>query len=245
MTRNEDNRNHAIAHTKEMNERFKDNIKSSIENSIIYGGSGKTPRKNISTVKHSMVLLNIDSTEAVLSHPGATMLNFASYKHPGGGFIKGTWAQEEAICHDSNLYNILSHFNSFYVENEKSMNSSLYTDRAIFTPNVIFERNNKTVECNVITCAAPNWNIAINYDVTPQENEEALKQRIDFVISIAEENNCDTIILGAWGCGVFGQNPKVVAKLFKERLTISSIRLAIFAIPGHNTNYESFYEIFV
>lgn len=245
--RRDDNRERAAAHVKEMENLFGEQIKRSSENSVIYGGSGKTPQKvaDPSKLKAAQTLvLNVDSTEAVLQYPKAALLNFASYRHAGGGFITGAWAQEEAICHDSTLYNVLCQFENFYAENEHSLNRSLYTDRAIFSPGIVFSRGGKQSECAVITCAAPNFSAAKGRGVTTSENEAALRQRADFVISIAEEQSCDTIILGAWGCGVFGQDPAVMARLFKERLTATTIGRAVFAIPGQNNNYTSFKETF-
>lgn len=245
MTRRDDLRTRAEAHFKEMESRFGSEIKFSINNSIIYGGSGKAPKKSTDiSGTPEMLVLNVDSTEAVLRYPGAALLNFASYRHAGGGFVTGAWAQEEAICHDSTLYNVLCKFESFYAENEKKLNNSLYTDRAIFSPKIVFERGGKSSECGVITCAAPNFGAAKGRGVTAGQNEAALKQRADFVISIAEENGCDTVVLGAWGCGVFGQDPRLVARLFRERLSASTIKRAVFAIPGNNNNYTSFKETF-
>lgn len=242
MDRREQNKQHAVAHEKEMDERYGEKIKSSVKGSVIYGGTGKTPR-SVSGQGAEIIVLNTDSTEAVLQNAGAALLNFASYRKAGGGFITGAWAQEEAICHDSTLYNVLREFGGFYAENEKTLNRSLYTDRAIFSPGIIFERDDRAAECAVITCAAPNFSAARGRGVTQGENEAALAKRVDFVISIAEEQGCETAVLGAWGCGVFGQDPKVVARLFKERLAAGAIKRAVFAIPGQNNNYTSFKDI--
>ena len=38
---------------------------------------------------------------------------------------------------------------------------------------------------------------------------------------MAKENQVDLLILGAYGCGVFGQNVKEVAEIFKEYLDTS------------------------
>ncbi|MCH5209312.1 MAG: TIGR02452 family protein [Oscillospiraceae bacterium] len=244
MPRRDDLRERAAAHIKEMESRYGTEIDYSVKNSVIYGGSGKTPQRSDGSGTPEFTVLNIDSTEAVLKYPKAALLNFASYRHAGGGFVTGAWAQEEAICHDSTLYNVLSKFGSFYTENEHTLNRSLYTDRAIFSPKVIFERKGKSAECAVITCASPNLSAARSHGVTEKENEAAVKQRVDFVISIAEENGCDTVILGAWGCGVFGQDPKLMARAFRERLKTSPIKRAIFAIPGQNANYTGFKETF-
>lgn len=244
MSRRDELKERAAAHIKEMESRYGDEIKYSIDNSIIYGGSGKTPKKAEVSAAPEFIVLNVDSTEAVLKYPKAALLNFASYRHAGGGFATGAWAQEEAICHDSTLYNVLCKFEKFYAENEHTLNRSLYTDRAIFSPKIIFERRGNSAECDVITCAAPNFGAAKGRGVTEKENEAAVRQRVDFVISIAGENGCDTVILGAWGCGVFGQDPKLIARAFRERLNASSIKRAVFAIPGNNPNYTGFKEVF-
>ncbi|MDE6732916.1 MAG: TIGR02452 family protein [Oscillospiraceae bacterium] len=245
MDRREQNRERAVAHVKKMDERYGAEIGSSVKGSVIYGGTGKAPKAISEDSSTEIIVLNVDSTEAVLRYPGAALLNFASYRHTGGGFITGAWAQEEAICHDSTLYNVLREFGSFYAENEKTLNRSLYTDRAIFSPGIIFERDGKAAECSVITCAAPNFSAARGRGVTQGENETALAKRVDFVISIAEEQACETAILGAWGCGVFRQDPRVVARMFKERLKSSAIKRAVFAIPGQNNNYTGFKELLV
>lgn len=243
MNKRDDNKTRAVAHVKEMDERYGAEIESSVKGSVIYGGTGKAPKAVSEGTGTEIIVLNVDSTEAVLQNAGAALLNFASYRHTGGGFITGAWAQEEAICHDSTLYNVLREFGEFYAENEKTLNRSLYTDRAIFSPRIIFERDGEAAECSVITCAAPNFSAARGRGVTQSENEKSLEKRVDFVISIAEEQGCEAVVLGAWGCGVFGQDPRTVARLFKERLKQSAIKRAVFAIPGQNNNYTSFRDI--
>lgn len=240
MSKRDDNITRAEAHIAEMDKRFGEKIRYSIENSVFYGGSGKHPAGGANGSGAECVVINVDSTAAVLKYPRAVLLNFASYRHAGGGFVTGAWAQEEAICHDSTLYNVLCRFENFYAENEKSLNRSLYTDRAIYSPRIVFERAGASAECGVITCAAPNYGSAKLKGVTRAENRAALASRIDFVISIAEEQGYDTAVLGAWGCGVFGQDPAEVAELFGARLEKSTLRLAVFAIPGQNRNYTEF-----
>ena len=100
-------------------------------------------------------------------------------------------------------------------------------------------------DVNVITCAAPNKSTAQKYqNVSDEENTEVLRSRIKFVLDIAKDNDVDTLILGAYGCGVFGQEAKEVAGIFKEYLCTTHARCfekVVFAIPsGRIGNLEAF-----
>lgn len=176
-------------------------------------------------------------------------LNFASFKHPGGMFLNGSRAQEEALCHESNLYNILINFeHSYYAQNKQLyLNNSLYKDRSIYTPGVLFQREDYAVFCDIITCAAPNKKAAMKYKgVTEEEANNALISRIHHVLNIAYLNKVDTLILGAFGCGVFGNDPYKAATIFRTFLQmpfINCFKQVIFAIPA-GTNYEAFATIF-
>ena len=70
-----------------------------------------------------------------------------------------------------------------------------------------------------------------------------MADRVKFVRDIAEKEGCDVLILGAFGCGVFAQNPKEVASLFKEAFSKSDIKKIVYAIPG-GENLRAFAEVF-
>lgn len=177
------------------------------------------------------------------------ILNFASYKNPGGMFLKGSTAQEEALCHESTLYNVLIKFNDTYYKSNREnskITGDLYSNRGIFSPDIVFFHDNGNytyTRANVITVASPNYrNKAI---INKNENTKALDSRIKFVLDIAEDNNLETLILGAFGCGVFKQNPNEVANIFKYYLLSGkyNFKNIIFAIPYGN-NYKEFSKVF-
>lgn len=94
--------------------------------------------------------------------------------------------QEEALCHESNLYPILLAFDdTYYAWNRQRLNRALYLDRAIYTPDVVFEKD----------------------DVPLSLNNRIMEERI------AEVKGVENLIAGAWGCGVFMQDPSTVATL--------------------------------
>lgn len=232
----------ALEHTEEMDSKYPEEIKDCIANSIIYGGPDKKPIRSTELKEPKFFFVNLDSVSAIgITRKKTAVLNFASYKHPGGRFLGGSKAQEETLCHSSYLYNILRAFPAYYEWNSSHNNNALYRNRAIYTPNVRFDNQ----FCDVITCAAPNLAPAIKYKTAAlEENDKHLEDRIKFVRDVAEDMGVETIILGAFGCGVFRQNPTKVANLIKEVFAETSISNIIIAVPGDDKNFEAFKEVY-
>jgi uncharacterized protein (TIGR02452 family) len=159
------------------------------------------------------------------------VLNFASNSRPGGHYIDGAVAQEEALCRASSLYSCLKKHESQYKQN--SNNNGMYTHWAIYTPDVPFfrdARNNvlkQAIPISVISSPAPNRRFT---RVRDEEVDDIFRTRINGVLKLAREKNHSTIVLGAWGCGAFGNDPKVVAQLFKACLEEYPVKNVIFAI---------------
>ena len=187
------------------------------------------------------------------------VLNFASYKEPGGRFLDGSSAQEESLCHQSTLYEALLKEINFYSWNNQHKNRSLYKNRAIYSRDIrFFDKDflpaNTTpadalahsVLADVITCAAPNKYAAQKYcHVSDAENSQVLYNRIEFLMNLARFKETDILVLGAYGCGVFGQDPIEVASTFKNLLPLSGCQKVIFAIPdASGTNYQAFADAF-
>lgn len=249
----------ARIHTENMEQEYGDIIKKSVRDTIQYSPEFKY-KDNAERVNTEIILDGIDSVSAIFKYntvkPGGKMavLNFSSYKNPGGMFLNGSKAQEECLCHESFLYNVLKEFQDFYEWNGQHKNKALYLNRALYSPNIMFIRNgNKRTNeeifktCDVITCAAPNKSAAQKYqNVSDTDNFTVLEHRIDFVLDIARENKVDTLILGAYGCGVFGQSAIEVASLFKGYIdTHKCFEKVVFAIPvGRDRNLENFQKVF-
>lgn len=243
----------AFQHTARMEKEFPGAIESCVKASKIYTETHQFSTE-ISMVRHQVPTIVLDSSSvgaAFTVGGNPTILNFASFKNPGGKFLNGSMAQEESLCHSSFLYNVLREFDTtYYRYNRQNVNRSMYLNRAIYTPNVAFFNGVALMKtCNVITCAAPNAGAGYKYyGVTTQENSEYLQSRCKFVLDIAKDNNIDILILGAFGCGVFQQNPREVATIFKTLLEsgVYSFSQVIFAIPnkGHGKeNYNAFFNI--
>lgn len=151
-------------------------------------------------------------------------LNFASAKNPGGGFLNGSQAQEESLARATALYPCLLTQRAYYDANRHSP-SALYTDHMIYSPQVPVFRNDddelveEPWEVSILTAPAPNAGaIAKNHPDRADEIESTFRRRIEQLLSIAAVNEQSALVLGAWGCGVFRNDPAMVASLFAEFL---------------------------
>lgn len=151
-------------------------------------------------------------------------LNFASAKNPGGGFLNGAQAQEEALARSSGLYPALL-ANPAYYERNRARRSALYLDLLQVAPGVPFFRDDEggwlenPYRATVITAPAPNagaveQNEPESLGVLP----EVLARRAELVLRLAASEGIRHLVLGAWGCGVFRNDPRLVAQTFARLL---------------------------
>lgn len=243
----------AIKHTKDMEEQFHDRIAYSRENTKLYHVDWKYLPTTRSQHIPSLEVVNTDSVSAIFRYAESgkktAVLNLANYKKAGGMFIQGSRSkEEECLCHDSYLYNVLTVFPEYYEWNRQHTNRSLYLNRALYSPDVYFFQDGNKVLCDVITCAAPNRETALKYHrVSNEENLDAVTSRIHFILEIAETQKVDTLILGAFGADVLGQKGMEVAKIFRDILRKNgwSFQKVIFAIPDYRRygNYTKFRKV--
>lgn len=162
-------------------------------------------------------------------------LNFASATHPGGGFLNGARAQEEYLARSSALYACLKDHPMY--EFHRQRRDALYTSYMLYSPAVPVFRSDDGIlleepyTVGVITAAAPNASY-LSSDRQP-EIEQAFWERIAKVLWIGLQHGHDAIVLGAWGCGAFGNDGRMVSRLFHEALAQGfhgAYRQVIFAI---------------
>jgi len=203
-----------------------------------------TTSANIKVVQKTTVEAIIQNKKKIYG-----VLNFASAKNPGGGVLKGTVAQEEALARVSSLYPMIKQCTQFYTPTQ----APYYTDKIIYTKPVYVFKNDygndiDPIECEVITCAAPNYNMYSLFDdphrggqINMEEHKKIMTRRFTKVLKSAIANNQRNLILGAWGCGVFKNPPEINAQIFREVLDnfSSSFDDIIFAIPD-----DKHYQIF-
>lgn len=181
------------------------------------------------------------------------ILNFASSKNPGGGFLTGANAQEENLCYNSNLYKCLSKNMSFYEFNKLHLEKGLYTDGIIFTSDAAFFKKNYVNVIprltDVITCAAPNKGAALRNGVKSTDVDKVMTRRLEQILKVAIENNVDNLVLGAFGCGVFKNDIEYVALETKKLLYMKGYAKYFknIIIPGMSKTdrvYKTFSRVF-
>ena len=150
------------------------------------------------------------------------VLNFASAKNPGGGFLNGAKAQEESLAASSTLYRTLIVHEEYYRENRKC-NYMIYTNHAIYSPDVVFFRDGsfrltEPVKASVLTLPAVNMGQVIQKGEDVEAAKKAMKQRMKLALAIFANEGAKNLVLGAYGCGVFRNDPKDVAIWWKELL---------------------------
>ena len=151
-------------------------------------------------------------------------LNFASAKNPGGGFLGGAKAQEEDLARASALYVCVRTQRAYYDLHRMSA-SLLYTDHVIHSPSVPFFRDdrNELLEepflVSILTAAAPNAGEVLRRDASAGPAiRAALHSRARVLLDVAAHFGHRVLVLGAWGCGVFRNDPREVAEAFASAL---------------------------
>jgi uncharacterized protein (TIGR02452 family) len=152
-------------------------------------------------------------------------LNFASARHPGGGFLKGSQAQEESLARASGLYACIVQFRQMYEANAR-FPSCLYTDHMIYSPDVPVFRDDvdtlleRPYPLSFVTAPAVNVGaLRRNEPDALRQVEPVMVSRMEKVLSLAVVHSHDVLVLGAWGCGVFANDPERVAGWFHRHLT--------------------------
>lgn len=170
------------------------------------------------------------------------VLNFANPYNPGGGVWKGANAQEEDLCRRSNLLLSLEseEAKEYYQYNKANRKRDMYgndygNNSMILSPmvKIIKDKNyRRFVGCpyiGVLTAAAP---IILDKQHISDEYLDIFFERINSVLLCAAHYGYTHLILGAWGCGAFGNDSEVVARLFRD------------AIDNFNYNEKNVHQLF-
>jgi uncharacterized protein (TIGR02452 family) len=262
----------------EIDERLKKATADLRENTKIYPEqfySIKTVANQIPYVSFEENLTLITAQRCAAKGNRTAVLNFANPVTPGGGVVHGARAQEEYLCRASNLYASLcgEKAKPFYllhrnIRGKNQYNSMfLATDTVIYSPQVtvfradqgyapdtmneaIQEYTEDWYNIDVITCAAPLFS-GTGYIVPDGDLEHIFQNRIRNIFEAAIDNDVQSLVLGAFGCGAFHNPPQVVANAFSDVLQEDRYKHAfqevVFAVKRSGTpckNIEAFANAF-
>jgi uncharacterized protein (TIGR02452 family) len=176
-------------------------------------------------------------------------LNFASARNPGGGFLGGSQAQEESLARSSGLYASLTSQMEMYEFNRRER-SLLYSDHMIYSPDVPVFRDDagRLLEspylASFITAPAVNAGaVKKNEPQSVKLIQSTMATRLQRLLWVAMQHQHKTLVLGAWGCGVFQNSPAMVAALFAEMLGANGMfrgcfNHIVYAIYDRGENQE-------
>ena len=199
--------------------------------------------------------------------------NFASATNPGGGVTKGARAQEECLCRCSTLYPCLERSDLWenYYMFHRNRNDVRYTDACIYSPDILIIKSDddfperlpeqEFCKVDILTCAAPNLRHnpynqmnpgrGIAVTLTDKELAELHRARARHLLSVAAANQDEVLVLGAFGCGAFRNNPNVVAQVYKEVLhepdfkdRFLHVEFTVFHTARETANYDAFVKAF-
>lgn len=190
------------------------------------------------------------------------VLNNANPVNPGGGVRHGARAQEEDLCRNSSLLlSLESKHAAKYYEYNRSLNTYMGSDALIFTPEVEIIRDengdllDETVIVAVLTCAAPM--VKRDKDGMSEEKyQDMVYNRIMGMLKCAAYFGYRNLVLGAWGCGAFGNDAHVISDLFyralkemefnglREKDFFRRIDFAVLDRTPEQYNFKEFYRNF-
>lgn len=251
---------------------LKEGVSSSIANQKLILETDKLPGLEKAPYENQaeIVVSKKRSYEAASAYKGQKVCvhNFASASNPGGGVVSGAGAQEECLCRCSTLYPCLdtdAMWKDFYLPHRRE-HDPIHNDDIIYTPDVtVFKTDTAYPELmdeddwyqvNVVTCAAPNLrprpsnsynsgdgDVAIN--IAPDELYRIHVKRFRRILDVALVNGNEVVVLGAFGCGAFMNDPHVVAKAAKTvveeyKHAFKVIEFAVYCSARDERNYNIF-----
>ena len=174
------------------------------------------------------------------------VLDPANFTRPGGNYLGGGWSPEEQICAESNLFPVLEGLKgSYHDANRQATRGGLNSDRAVYLTDIVFTTEGVTKKRDVLVMAPVNRRFALENHRSEAECDMDLANRVEAIMRIAAANEVDTLVLHAFGCGFFENDPKVVAELFKSWVDANpgQIERVVFAIAG-GPSLDVFREVF-
>lgn len=187
----------------------------------------------ITVVPYDTLEATVNAVKSNLTKVG--FLVFANGTNPGGKYKMGAGAQEESICRRTNLVNCMTRmkypipeFGCFYVKD-------LHILRDVEENKYAFLGRKILADCVLAT----------PYQA-PTIDREKTKIKLQQILNAFLTNENYNVVLGAFGCGAFGNPVEDIASLFKEVLCsndyINRFQNVIFAVENKINTHS--YKVF-
>ena len=236
---------------------------NSISNTKIYSPKDYPDLKRVPRRQPSISITKKRTFESALDmhdlNPEAKIcvLNFASPINPGGGVAKGSSAQEECLCRCSTLYGVLNkrYIWKNYYEPNRENNNPLNDDTVVYTPDIVICKTDESepkrlaqrsfVRVDVVSCAAPNLRKVADDEYSFLDLYSTHYGRAKHILHVMALNRANNIVLGAFGCGAFKNDPNIVAQAWNDALAdymgyFDVIEFAIYCNRWDTDNYDAF-----
>ena len=217
---------------------FAGDTAKTIENAKIYeDGEGRElelPEVEEGAVTTTSVTSDFAVKALHAAHGKVALVDPCSFTRPGGAYEDGAFGPEQILCSESNLYPVLQGCKSAYHDANRGFASGqLFTDRALYLPDVTFTRDGEIRHADVLAIPEPNRARALENHRSEREIEVALGARIEALLRIAAANGAETLIVGAFGAGPQGFDAEVVIELFRAWIVAhpGAIGHITFAVP--------------
>lgn len=238
MADRDQRREQAAKHNALMKGAFAGETAATVEAAIIYEeGEGRSLELPDAPFESTETLVTTAFVPEALYRFGtgkSAVVDPASFTRPGGAYLDGAFGPEQVLCADSNLFEVLQGIKrTFHDKNRDYRRGMLFTDRCAYLPDIAFSRNGTVRRADVIVIAEPMRSRALENHRSEAECDHELARRIETILSVAAANQCETLVVNAFGCGRLGYPAQQVVNLFKEWIDAhpGALGRIVFAVP--------------
>ena len=225
--------------------------------------------------KTSIRIVNEDTFNAAITlaaeAPSAgrvAVLNMASHSHPGGGWLKGAMAQEEALCYRSSLalslhrrYYPWKQLMGVYTPDVVVIRSDIPSGHKLLLPDVKAEELPVVSVLGIAALRCPETRRVKEQDASSghiveqtvyadSASRDLTKAKMRLCLRMAARQGHRLLVLGALGCGAFRNPKREVAHCWLEVLREAEFQGGwwqeiVFAVYDRKNegNFEVFQEI--
>lgn len=173
------------------------------------------------------------------------LLNMANSELPGGGFLGGARAQEEQLCHRTDLFPRLKLHKYFTAQHGER---HIAKGTCLVTRNVCVLRDGNFVDVPPVNLTILSAAATCYESATVASKDRNLTKNLiqtwKAVISGANAAGVDVLIVGALGCGAFCNPAIVVGGALREALTLcdagSLQEVRVVILEDHNSDGRNF-----